>query len=221
MLLTSVLVSLLAWLTRSTPICIAEEPSNIYMREQRPESERILSCERSLRLKWGCTKDLCCHLFVVVVDVVIEFAREGALSELLHAGDLVLISETIERLRNKFLKWKESFEIKGLKVNLRKTNVMVSGGITKDGMSKSKVDPCGVCSLRVKVNSVLCLQCGKWIHGRCARGKMATPKFSRNFTCRKCEENSEKCEGNTGEAVEQEEKSCDGSENRKGIHISW
>ena len=35
-------------------------------------------------------------------------------------------------------------------------------------MSKSRVDPCGVCSLRVKVYSVLCLLCGKWIHGRCA-----------------------------------------------------
>ena len=35
--------------------------------------------------------------------------------------------------------------------------VMVSSGITKDGISKSKVDPCGVCSLRVKTDSVLCL----------------------------------------------------------------
>ena len=45
---------------------------------------------------------------------------------------------------------------------------MVSGGIAKDGMSKSKVDPFGVCSLRVMANSVLCVQCGEWIHGRCA-----------------------------------------------------
>ena len=43
-------------------------------------------------------------LFVVVVDVVTEFAREGALSELLYAEDLFLVSETIEGLRNKFLK---------------------------------------------------------------------------------------------------------------------
>ena len=50
-------------------------------------------------------------------------------------------------LMNKFLKWKEAFESKGLKVNLVKTKVMVSGGITKDGMSNSKVDPCSVCSL--------------------------------------------------------------------------
>ena len=30
-------------------------------------------------------------------------------SELLYADDLVLMSEAIEGLRNKFMKWKESF----------------------------------------------------------------------------------------------------------------
>ena len=35
-------------------------------------------------------------LFAVVIDVVSEIAREGALSELLYADDLVLMSETIE-----------------------------------------------------------------------------------------------------------------------------
>ena len=45
-------------------------------------------------------------LFAVVVDVVTEFAREDALCELLYSDDLVLMSETIERLRNKFLKLK-------------------------------------------------------------------------------------------------------------------
>ena len=59
------------------------------------------------------------------------------------------------------IKWKEAFESKILKDKLRKTKVMDSGGITKDGMSKSKVDPYGVCSLRVKVNPVLCVQCGR------------------------------------------------------------
>ena len=42
------------------------------------------------------------------------------------------------------------------------TEVMVSSGITQYGLSNSKIDPCGVCSLRVMANSVLC---GKWIHG--------------------------------------------------------
>ena len=61
---------------------------------------------------------------------------------------------------------------------------MVSVGIKKDGISRSKVDPCGVCSLRVKASLVLCLQCVKWIHGRCARVKMENQKFSTNCTCR-------------------------------------
>ena len=43
-------------------------------------------------------------LFAVVVDVLTDFSREGALSELLYADDLVLMSETIEGLRNRFLK---------------------------------------------------------------------------------------------------------------------
>ena len=86
-------------------------------------------------------------LIALVVDVVTEFTREGALSELLYDYDLVVMSETIDRLRDKFLKWKVAFESKGLKVNLGKAKVMVSRCITKDGLSKCEVDPCGVCCL--------------------------------------------------------------------------
>ena len=42
-------------------------------------------------------------LFAVVVDVVTDFTSEGALSELLYADDLFLMSKSIEGLRNKFL----------------------------------------------------------------------------------------------------------------------
>ena len=63
----------------------------------------------------------------------------------------------------------EAFESKVLKVNFWKTKVMVYGSITKDGMSRNTVDLCVVHSLTVEVNSVLCVQCCKWIHGRCAR----------------------------------------------------
>ena len=57
-------------------------------------------------------------LLPVVVDDVIEFAREGALSEFLYADDLVLMSETIEGV----LKWKEAFESK---VNLGKPRLFL------------------------------------------------------------------------------------------------
>ena len=93
-------------------------------------------------------------LIAVVVDVVNSLAREGVLSELLYADDLILMCETIEVLRYKFLKWKEAFESNGLKVSLEKTKIC--GGITQDGLSKGEDDPCEVCGLRVKANSVLC-----------------------------------------------------------------
>ena len=84
--------------------------------------------------------------------------------------------ETIEGLRNKLFKWK-SLETNGLKISLGKTKDMVSSGITQDGLSKGKVVPCWVCSMRVMANSVLCIRSGKWIHGRCARVKRVIPKI--------------------------------------------
>ena len=42
-------------------------------------------------------------LFALAVNVITVFATEDALSELLHADDIVLMSETIEDLRNKFI----------------------------------------------------------------------------------------------------------------------
>ena len=74
--------------------------------------------------------------------------------------------------------------------------VMVSGGIA---MPKCKVYPCGVCGLRVKADSALCVQCGMWIHSKCAAAKMMTQRFSTNFVCKECKQN-------TGMPVQQEEK---------------
>ena len=76
--------------------------------------------------------------------------------------------------------------------------MMVSGGITMDGLSKSNVYQYGVHGLRVKVNFALCVQCGQWIHGICAG---VIQKCSRNFACRKCKRN-------IGVEVEQEETLC-------------
>ena len=79
---------------------------------------------------------------------------------------------------------------------------MVSSDITLDGLSRGKINPCEVYSLSVRANSVLSVHGDRWIHSRCARVRRVTSKFSRNFTCRKCE-------GNIGEAVEQEVMLCD------------
>ena len=49
-------------------------------------------------------------LFALMVDVVTKFDREGTLSELLYADCLVRMSDTIEGLTDKFLKWNKAFE---------------------------------------------------------------------------------------------------------------
>ena len=69
-----------------------------------------------------CIKDLCYHhlIFAIVVDVVTEHAREGLLNEISYADDLVLMSESMGDLRERFQKWRNALEGKGLKVNVEK-----------------------------------------------------------------------------------------------------
>ena len=47
--------------------------------------------------------------FAIVVDVVTENVRNGFMSDMLYADDLVLTSETMEGLKEKFWKRKEAF----------------------------------------------------------------------------------------------------------------
>ena len=72
---------------------------------------------------------------------------------------MVSISENKKNLRKKFLKWKEAFESKGLKVDLKKTKVMVSG--SKQEIFRSKVDPSDKCSKWAKANSMVFSKCDK------------------------------------------------------------
>ena len=81
-------------------------------------------------------------LIAIMVDVITESAREGLMKEILYANDLVLVSDTMEEQRRRFQKWREAFETKGLRVNLKKTKVMVSG--CEGELARSKIDPCDV-----------------------------------------------------------------------------
>ena len=76
-------------------------------------------------------------LFAIAVNIISENAREGLLNEILYADDLILMSKSVENLKEKFLKWKKAFESKGLKVKFKKTKVIVRG--LKGEVLKSKV----------------------------------------------------------------------------------
>ena len=58
---------------------------------------------------------------------------------------------------------------------------------SEEELFKSKIDPCGVCGRRVMANSVLCIKCGNWVHGKCAKIKRATRAgLAKHFVCLKC-----------------------------------
>ena len=128
-------------------------------------------------------------LFAILIDVITESVRNGLMSEMFYADDLILTSETMERLREKFWKWKEAFESKRLKVNIGEPKVVVSGAEAE--VTVSKIDPCGICRKRVRANSVVCVKCRKWIHGRCAKVKRVTLRLGRDFVCGRCKKQAD------------------------------
>ena len=122
-------------------------------------------------------------IFATGVDVVTEHASEGLFNEILYANDLVLMSESLEDLRERFQRWRRALEDKRLKVNVGKIKMMVSR--TEGEIVLSKIDSCEICGKRVWSNAVCCTQCTKWIHGRCTKMKKVTCSSARNFVCRR------------------------------------
>ena len=64
------------------------------------------------------------------------------------------MSENLKDLRARFQRWRSALEGKGLKVNIGKTKMMVSG--TENAIALSKIEPCGICGKRVVSNAVCC-----------------------------------------------------------------
>ena len=77
--------------------------------------------------------------------------------------------------------------------------MIVSEDIIKDKLPKGKVDPCVVCSLTAKANSVLCLQYSKWIHTRCVEVKRVI-----TVVIKSCLQHDR----HDGKAIEQDNKLC-------------
>jgi len=65
-----------------------------------------------------------------------------------------------EELIKRLNEWKDNVESKGMRVNMNKTKVMISGERQKV-RQKSVRWPCRVCSKGVGSNSLLCTSCQK------------------------------------------------------------
>ena len=90
-------------------------------------------------------------LFITVLEALYQGFRTGCPWENLYADDLVIITESLEELQEKLIFWKTNMEGKGLRVNLGKTKVLISG-LGLDAFQKYGKDPCGVCLKGVGTN---------------------------------------------------------------------
>ena len=105
------------------------------------------------------------------------------ISDVLHMG-WVLICETKEEAKQRFVAWRNALESKGLKANVSKTKIMRCAW---DGAPKeAAVDPCSVCGKRVGVSSIQCTTCRYWVHGRCSRVWGSLARVAQSFVCKVC-----------------------------------
>ena len=66
-------------------------------------------------------------LFIVEMDDVTKEVRNGVPWELGYADDLVLTAESEHDVLERFIRWRKKLELRGLKVNMEKTKMMVTG----------------------------------------------------------------------------------------------
>ena len=122
-------------------------------------------------------------LFNLVIEEATKDCRRGVPWDMLYADDLVLSAESKAEVLEQFYSWRSAMESKGLKVNIVKTKILISGKECETVVSSGEY-PCGVCGRGVGVNSVLCTECDKWIHKRCS-GLQSVAR-ARDFVCPTC-----------------------------------
>ena len=122
-------------------------------------------------------------LFVIVLEALSREFRTGTPWELLYADDLVISAET-EEIKMKLNKWKTEMEVKGLRVNMGKTKIMVSG-VNLQTLKDSGKYPCSVCRKGVDSNSIYCAGCSHWVHKKCS-GVIGSLKSNPDYRCSRC-----------------------------------
>ena len=123
-------------------------------------------------------------LFVIVLEALSREFHTGTPWELLYADDLVISAETEEGLKMKLNKWKTEMEANGLRVNMGKTKIMVSG-VNLQTLKDSGEYPCSVCRKGVGSNSIYCAGCSHWVHKKCS-GVIGSLKSNPDYRCSRC-----------------------------------
>ena len=119
-----------------------------------------------------------------MLEALLRQFGTGVQWELLYADDLAVMADSLEECIARLKVWKEGMERKGLRVNMKKTKLMVLGpGL--DLLRDSGAFPFAVCWSSVGVNSIQCSQCMYWVHMKCSgvKGRLAEdPKY----VCPRC-----------------------------------
>ena len=69
-------------------------------------------------------------------------------------------------IKNLLLVLESNLGSKGLKINNKKTKILISNHNTPTQVDNSKY-PCGICSIGVGKNSIYCNSCKHWVHQCC------------------------------------------------------
>jgi len=118
-------------------------------------------------------------LIVIVMEAISREFRVALQWQLLYADDLVVIAETGDDLIKGHNQWKNNVENRGMRVNMNKTKVMVSGECQKL-MRKAVRWPC-VCG-RVSIIT----SCQKWVYKKCSGVTGSICIVMKSFICRGC-----------------------------------
>jgi hypothetical protein len=107
-------------------------------------------------------------LFIIVLEALSREFRSGVPWELLYADDRAVMAHSLEECVTKLEAWKRGMESKGRRVNMTKTNLMVSGHWL-DILRDSAAFPYAICRSGVGENSIYCSQCNLRVHKICSR----------------------------------------------------
>ena len=123
-------------------------------------------------------------LFVIVLEALSMELRTGCPWEILYADDLMVSAQSMDELLVKLKTWRSEMDKKGLRVNMGKTKLMVSGS-NLDALRKSGKYFCGVCQVGVGKNAIQCGGCRQWVHKKCS-GIKGPLTSDLNFRCARC-----------------------------------
>jgi len=124
-------------------------------------------------------------LFVIIMEALSGEFSVALPWEMLYTDDLFMIAETEDALIKRLNERKDNVENKGMRVNMNKTKIMISGEQQKVTQKAVKW-PCNVCGRGLGNNSIQSTSCHKWVHRKCSGIKGSMYKVMKTSVCRGC-----------------------------------